>query len=213
MSIAVGCVLAVLVLIQTTVVSTDATPKWSLDMDTTHAGYGHTDLYGFYYEEEHKKESFGTYFMESAGEEYIDVKTWTKDPQEKLLADSVKDLNIYRERWFGGGSLEKYRNRNIYVAWFNGEMHHSLPISINIMYNALLKKLVTESNTTEISAEDVGIRISQETFAHYNPHAAFLPFFGRVYNSIFIPFSVSFIAAFYVLFPTHERVSKVKTYS
>ncbi|CAG2181839.1 unnamed protein product, partial [Oppiella nova] len=124
--------------------------------------------------------------------------------------DSIKDLNIYRERWLVGASLEKYRNRNVYIAWYNGEAHHSLPISVNILYNALLKKLVAESNSSLVRPEDVGISLHQQTFEHFNPHSAFLPFFGRVYNSIFIPFSVSFIAAFYVLFPTHERVSKAK---
>ena len=209
LGIAIGCILAVLGLIQTTVVTTDSTENWHKPLDTQSIGYA-PHLYGFYYDLEDKSESFGPYWLESALKENVDGSIYYDDPTEKLLNDSLKDLNAYRERWVVGGSLEKYRNRNIYVAWYNSEAQHSLPISVNILYNALLKKMIVESNTTIISSvDDVGIYLSQHTFKHFNPHSAFLPFFGRVYNSIFIPFSVSFIAAFYVLFPTHERVSKV----
>ncbi|XP_054165011.1 phospholipid-transporting ATPase ABCA3-like [Oppia nitens] len=209
MGIAIGCIFAVLGLIETTVNSTNRTPNWRLDMDTQSAGYD-PQLFGFYYELGRLPESYGQYYLPEAGREHIQAYDWKVDPTEKLLNDSIKDLNVYRERWLVGASLEKYRNRNVYIAWYNGEAHHSLPISVNVLYNALLKKLVAESNTSRISPDDVGIRLHQHTFEHFNPHSAFLPFFGRVYNSIFIPFSVSFIAAFYVLFPTHERVSKSK---
>ncbi|CAG2116534.1 unnamed protein product, partial [Medioppia subpectinata] len=210
MSIAIGCVFAVLGLIETTVNSTNKTPNWRLDLNTRAAGYS-PELYGFYYQLEQLPESYGQYYRPEAAAEGVQAYEFKGgDPTEKLLNDSVKDLNIYRERWLVGASLEKYRNRNVYVAWYNGEAHHSLPISVNILYNALLKKLVAESNSTLVAPGEVAIRLNQETFEHFNPHSAFLPFFGRVYNSIFIPFSVSFIAAFYVLFPTHERVSKAK---
>jgi len=108
-----------------------------------------------------------------------------------------------------GGSLEKYRIE-IYTLPGIMERHIIVCLLVLIFFITLsLKKRIIESNTTKISPNDVSIQISQHTFEHFNPHSAFLPWFGRVYNSIFIPFSVSFIAAFYVLFPTHERVSKV----
>jgi ATP-binding cassette subfamily A (ABC1) protein 3 len=182
MGIAIGCVIAVLLLIETTVNSTNKTPNWKLDINTQSAGYD-KELFGFYYQIEEQSDSYGKYYIEEAEKESINAFTFTTDPTEKLLNDSVKDLNIYRERWLVGASLEKYRNRNIYVAWYNGEAHHSLPISVNILYNALLRKLVIESNTSLININDVGIKLSQETFEHFNPHSAFLPFFGRVYNS------------------------------
>jgi hypothetical protein len=182
MGIAIGCVIAVLLLIETTVNSTNKTPNWKLDINTQSAGYA-KELFGFYYQVEEQSESYGKYYIKEAQKERVNALTFTTDPTEKLLNDSTKDLNIYREKWLVGASLEKYRNRNIYVAWYNGEAHHSLPISVNILYNALLRKLVIESNTSLINVTDVGIKLSQQTFEHFNPHSAFLPFFGRVYNS------------------------------
>lgn len=182
LGIAVGCVFAVLTLIETTVNTTNRTPNWVLDLNTQSAGYS-TQLYGFYYEIGKLPESFGQYYIPEAAREHVTAYNFTEDPTERLLNDSIKDLNVYREQWLVGSSVEKYRNRNVYIAWYNGEAHHSLPISVNILYNSLLKKLVTESNTTLISPSDVGIQLSQHTFEHFNPHSAFLPFFGRVYNS------------------------------
>ena len=136
---------------------------------------------------------------------------------DRLLDISLKDLQAYREKWLVGASIEKYRSRTLYLAWYNGEAHHSLPLSVNYLYNALLKKLIVQANQSYVMSatgnalhpDNFSIAVSQTTFEHFNPHSAFLPFFGRVYNGIFFPFSVSFIAAFYVLFPTHERISKV----
>ena len=183
LGIAIGCVFAVLGLIETTVNSTNKTPNWILDINTQSAGYKEP-LYGFYYEIGKLPESFGQYYIpEAASREHITAYNFTEDPTERLLNDSVKDLNVYRTQWLVGSSVEKYRNRNVYIAWYNGEAHHSLPISVNILYNSLLKKLVIESNTTLVSPKDVGIQLKQHTFEHFNPHSAFLPFFGRVYNS------------------------------
>ena len=138
MSIAIGCIFAVLGLIETTVNSTNKTPNWRMDINTQSAGYD-KELFGFYYEIERLSESYGNYFMSEAMKEHVKAYNFKEDPTEKLLNDSVKDLNIYRKNWMIGASLEKYRNRNIYVAWYNGEAHHSLPISVNILYNSLLK--------------------------------------------------------------------------
>lgn len=207
MTIAIGCIFALLGLIQTTVITTKNTENWDLAMDSQSIGYDKS-LFGFFYQEVNDS-SLLPYYVEAGKEEHVAVSHFTYLPTETLLNNSVKDLNLYRERNIVGFSLERYRNRLMFVCWYNGEAQHSLPISVNVLYNALARKLIAESNATRLAPGDVTINVRQRTFEHFNPHSAFLPWFGRVYNSIFIPFSVSFIGAFYVLFPTHERVTKV----
>lgn len=258
LGIAIGCIFAILGLIETTVNTTDRLPNWSLDMDVMSTGYPTEGLRAIYFDyEKNANDSFRPFYVREAQAEHF--KTIMIDdskqiaaqlgvrptfssrnkmsspstsrapvlPQpstvparnhtqanDRLLDISLRDLKAYREKWLVGASIEPYRQRTLYLAWYNGEAHHSLPISINLLYNALLKKMVAKSNLTRnaelnLRPDNFSISLSQTTFEHFNPHSAFLPFFGRVYNGIFFPFSVSFIAAFYVLFPTHERVSKV----
>ena len=264
LGIAIGCIFAILGLIETTVNSTDRLPNWTMDLDSYSAGYGSDGLRSIYFDyERNASESFRSFYVREISADHF--KTYMLDDtrqlasilgirstvkskwsggaalnaasaskyspsatvparnstqaNDRLLDISLKDLNAYRERWLVGASIEKYRSRTLYLAWYNGEAHHSLPLSVNYMYNALLKKLIAQSNQTSnlmlagtdvpIHPDNFSISVSQTTFEHFNPHSAFLPFFGRVYNGIFFPFSVSFIAAFYVLFPTHERISKV----
>ena len=268
LGIAIGCIFAILGLIETTVNSTDRLPNWSMDLDAYTAGYGPEGLRAIYFDyERNASESFRSYYVREAASDHfrtfmlddtralaniLGIRSTVKSKwsggaalnaasasqfspsatiparnssqaNDRLLDISIKDLNAYRERWLVGASIEKYRSRTLYLAWYNGEAHHSLPLSVNYLYNALLKKMIALSNHssslvvggsnggtgTPLTADNFSISLSQVTFEHFNPHSAFLPFFGRVYNGIFFPFSVSFIAAFYVLFPTHERISKV----
>lgn len=266
LGIAIGCIFAILGLIETTVNTTDRLPNWSMDLDAATAGYGPEGLRAIYFDyEKNVSESFRHYYVKEAATDHfrtfmlddtralaniLGIRSTVKSKwsggaalnaasasqfspsatiparnstqaNDRLLDISIKDLQAYRERWLVGASTEKYRSRTLYLAWYNGEAHHSLPLSINYLYNALLKKMIALSNHTAdigigsagnggtMHADNFSISLSQVTFEHFNPHSAFLPFFGRVYNGIFFPFSVSFIAAFYVLFPTHERISKV----
>ncbi|UXI18727.1 anaphase-promoting complex [Sarcoptes scabiei] len=252
LGIAIGCIFAILGLIETTVNTTDRFPNWSMDINTQAAGYSQEGLRAIYFDyEKNNNLSFRSYYLREIQRDhykpiylddsrtlaqffghknsqynrrrgsYVDktpppstapVRNYSQ-ANDRLLDMSLKDLNSYREKWLVGASTEFFRKRQLYLAWYNGEAPHSLPISINMLYNALLKKLVAKAQTPNglpINAENFSITLDQITFEHFNPHSAFLPFFGRVYNGIFFPFSVSFIAAFYVLFPTHERISKAK---
>ncbi|KAH9528515.1 phospholipid-transporting ATPase ABCA3 [Dermatophagoides farinae] len=275
LGIAIGCILAILGLIETTVNATDRFPNWSMEINTQAAGYGHDNLRAIYFDQEKSNNiSFRNYYAKEIRHEhfglvqlddsrnlaqffgirsintnrnkgaYLDKfypdkaestthssssRVPTTPPpstaparnysqaSDRLLDIALRDLNIYREKWLIGASTEYYRRRWLYFAWYNGEAAHSLPISINLLYNALLKKLISKANSLSVAnggpsynPDNFSISLDQITFEHFNPHSAFLPFFGRVYNGIFFPFSVSFIAAFYVLFPTHERISKAK---
>ena len=271
LGIAIGCILAILGLIETTVNTTDRLPNWSMDLDSYSAGYGPDGLRALYFDyDKNISESFRSYYTRETQQEhfrtfmlddprqlanilgvkntksrdkfsqhYVTPSTAVVTPadgeapvatttapipstnparnytqaNDRLLDIALRDLNAYREKWLVGASTEVYRSRTLFLAWYNGEAHHSLPLSVNMLYNSLLKKLIAQSTKSgyagKLNPESFSIQLSQVTFEHFNPHSAFLPFFGRVYNGIFFPFSVSFIAAFYVLFPTHERISKV----
>lgn len=263
LGIAIGCIFAILGLIETTVNTTDRLPNWAMELDSATAGYGPDGLKAIYFDyEKNASESFRSYYVKEALSDHfktfmlddtralaniLGIRSTVKSKwsggaalnaassskfslsatiparnstqaNDRLLDISLKDLQAYRERWLVGASTEQYRSRTLYLAWYNGEAHHSLPLSVNYLYNALLKKMIAHANQStlasilgnSINPDNFSIALSQTTFEHFNPHSAFLPFFGRVYNGIFFPFSVSFIAAFYVLFPTHERVSKVQ---
>lgn len=53
------------------------------------------------------------------------------------------------------------------------------------------------------------INLKHRAMAQINTLIAFLPHLGRLINLVFLPFSLAFITSYFVIFPTHERVTRV----
>lgn len=131
---------------------------------------------------------------------YTDVNTQMIDLLTKQFAD-------FRERYIVGGE----KSGRKYIAWYNGEASHSFPISMNIMLNAILNQFTDLIQEQEHPLKGSRISLRHDAMAQINTLIAFLPHLGRLINLVFLPFSLAFITSYFVIFPTHERVTKVST--
>lgn len=129
---------------------------------------------------------------------YTDANTEMID----LLTEQFAD---FRERYVIGGE----KSGKKYIAWYNGEATHSFPISMNIMLNSILKQFTDLIQDDKHPLKGSQINLNHIAMAQINTLIAFLPHLGRLINLVFLPFSLAFITSYFVIFPTHERVTKV----
>lgn len=129
---------------------------------------------------------------------YTDINTQMIDLLTRQFAD-------FREHYVIGGE----KSGKKYIAWYNGEASHSFPISMNIMLNSILKQFtdLIQDNGHPLKGSRISLR--HDAMAQINTLIAFLPHLGRLINIVFLPFSLAFITSYFVIFPLHERVTKV----
>jgi ATP-binding cassette subfamily A (ABC1) protein 3 len=90
------------------------------------------------------------------------------------------------------------------IPWYNKEASHTLPPSINILYETLLQYLIPGQNPTitvhnhPIPQDDSSAQIGVVQITLI------------ISCLLLVPLTVPFIGASYVLFPIHERVSNSK---
>lgn len=131
---------------------------------------------------------------------YTDINTEMIDMLTRQFAN-------FREQYIVGGEHSGKK----YIAWYSGEASHSFPISMNIMLNSILKQFTDLIKDKDHPLKGSRISLTHIAMAQINTLIAFLPHLGRLINLVFLPFSLAFITSYFVMFPTHERVSKVST--
>lgn len=129
---------------------------------------------------------------------YSDINTQMIDLLTSRFAD-------FREHYIVGGE----KSGKKYIAWYNGEATHSFPISMNMMLNSILKQFTDLIQDNGHPLKGSRISLTHQAMAQINTLIAFLPHLGRLINLVFLPFSLAFITSYFVIFPTHERVTKV----
>ncbi|RWS09653.1 ATP-binding cassette sub-family A member 1-like protein, partial [Dinothrombium tinctorium] len=155
-----------------------------------------------YYEATSKNEAASTFFIPK---EF--------DPN-KVLINKTEEISVneYIRTYIIGATANYSRNElfttgRIYNAWYNNEALHSLPASINTLYNAILKEIVN-SNSSEYS---IGVSVEPfPTYDSFNYDQFYILIGLQAMWSVIVPLSLPFLAASYVLFPIHERASKSK---
>lgn len=133
-----------------------------------------------------------------------EVLTYT-DANTEMIDLLTRQFANFREHYIVGGE----KSHKKYIAWYNGEASHSFPISMNIMLNSVLKQFTDLINDKSHPLKRSRISLTHIAMAQIDTLIAFLPHLGRLINLIFLPFSLAFITSYFVMFPTHERVSKV----
>lgn len=131
-------------------------------------------------------------------------------PIDSWILTNVNTMKEYIEKHIYG--LQVYNNQ--YIPWFNNEQTHSLPLSINVLFETLLRL----SSQPDIST-NVFIRPSLTTFlakknagkeSEENNQIVVVIVSWVMTSIIFLPIAFPFLAASYVLFPIQERCSKMK---
>lgn len=135
-----------------------------------------------------------------------DLLTYT-DINTQMIDLITRQFANFREHYVIGGE----KSGKKYIAWYNGEATHSLPISMNVMLNSILKQFTDLIQDNGHPLKGSRISLTHNAMAQINTLIAFLPHLGRLINLVFLPFSLAFITSYFVIFPTHERVTKVSS--
>ncbi|KAG9509130.1 ATP-binding cassette sub-family A member 3 [Fragariocoptes setiger] len=150
-------------------------------------------------------EQFFEHWRQEAKLEGInDILTY-KDINSEMIDLLTEQFADFRERYIVGG--EKHGKK--YIAWYNGEATHAFPISVNMMINSVLRNVAGHIQGDH-PIKRSRVSLTHHALAQINTLIAFLPHLGRLINLVFLPFSLAFITSYFVIFPTHERVTKSK---
>lgn len=125
-------------------------------------------------------------------------------PQGTSITDHIlgltnQELVSFNARTLVGLSLQ---NEEI-VAWFNNQPYHTIPLAMNLAYNALLKTSCADCSIS-ITNHPLPFRVeSRQEMVQAGNNMGFL-------LASNIGDSMAFVAAFYIIFYIKERVSRSK---
>uniref|UniRef100_V5HCJ7 Putative retinal-specific rim abc transporter n=1 Tax=Ixodes ricinus TaxID=34613 RepID=V5HCJ7_IXORI len=132
----------------------------------------------------------------------VDVKENVGDPDEFLLDIARKSLSEYEGKYLVGGSVEGVAKL---VAWYNGEPLHLGAMSLNLAHTAALRYVTGEDNAVvSVTNWPLPGKLAYQLFAGVYDQTS------RILCSVFVPTALAFLSSSFVLFPTHERVTKAK---
>lgn len=99
--------------------------------------------------------------------------------------------------------LTAHENGTI-IVWFNNQLHHTAPISLNLLHNAILKAKLGADHSIKVANWPIGFNAVSKTLLTMN---------GDDMGSqlaVNLSFAMAFIMAFYALIYIKERSSKAK---
>lgn len=128
------------------------------------------------------------------------------------ISDKVTISTYIKEQLYGAviknaiGNNEGGNRFDIEI-WYNNEASHSLPLSINAIYNSLLE-YINQKNTSDYQR----IKVTNKAFS--NPFMfqtkRVIVFSLKIMWSLLVSLSLPSLAASYSLFPIHEYITKSK---
>uniref|UniRef100_A0A131Y9J2 ATP-binding cassette, subfamily A (ABC1), member 3 n=1 Tax=Rhipicephalus appendiculatus TaxID=34631 RepID=A0A131Y9J2_RHIAP len=141
-------------------------------------------------------------FVDAMTRQKVKVVKDVDDPDDFLLKVARRSLAEYNGKYLVGGQTDGNAKA---VAWYNGEPYHISSMSLNLAHTAALR-YVTGDATAKVSVTNwplPGELSAQIGVASYDQAA-------RILAAVFVPTALAFLSSSFVLFPTHERVTKSK---
>lgn len=170
------------------------------------------DLYGadiktFYHGPNSFRRPFRELNQKKYGASVVSYKSTSLRMNEWIL-DSVSNLVDYITKHVYGLQI----TNDSFIPWFNAEQTHSIPLSVTILYETLLRyidhstnpyietriRLIDSQETAIMAIEQVLQKILVLTFTWLNKCL------------VILPLSLPFIAASYIVEPLQEKCSKMK---
>ncbi|CAG2109717.1 unnamed protein product, partial [Medioppia subpectinata] len=145
-------------------------------------------------------------FVETAKSRDVFITPIDENPNDWTLSDQRLDSDIgrYLTTFLVGAQINGTEESLSLVPWYNKEGVHSLPVSINLLYESILHQLFPKDNPT-IEMHNHPIATDQTNTAIMMVRVTLI-----VSCLLLVPLTVPLIGASYVLFPIHERVSNSK---
>lgn len=144
----------------------------------------------------------GVDFVDAMTRQKVKVAKDVDNPDYFLLNVARRSLAEYNGKYLVGGQTDGDVKA---VAWYNGEPYHVGSMSLNLAHTAALR-YVTGDATARVSVTNWPLpgELSEQIGAASYDQAA------RILAAVFVPTALAFLSSSFVLFPTHERVTKSK---
>ncbi|XP_075727970.1 phospholipid-transporting ATPase ABCA3-like isoform X4 [Rhipicephalus microplus] len=141
-------------------------------------------------------------FVDAMTGQNVKVTKDVDDPDDFLLVVARRSLAEYNGKYLVGGQTDGDAKA---VAWYNGEPYHIGSMSLNLAHTAALR-YITSDATAKVSVTNWPLpgELSEQIGAASYDQAA------RILAAVFVPTALAFLSSSFVLFPTHERVTKSK---
>ncbi|CAG2104733.1 unnamed protein product [Medioppia subpectinata] len=212
--IVIPAVLFIIVFLADNSVKSVATEKpKSITLDLQEL-YGRT--IGFYHDLDPTTHDFGAnHYIPNAERHGVteNLLIKTTDPMDWLLEKS-RDFEQYVLKYVLGGAVSNTSGTLSPQIWFNYESTHSLPLSINLMYESLVRQLVLKLKDFTITTiiEPLKDRVFAGTGKDIEYQEALMTSMMAAVVScvLLMPITLPFLAASYLIYPIIERVSKSK---
>lgn len=120
-----------------------------------------------------------------------------------ILRQSEKDLQNVRDNNIVGVTFDGSNKTEIITGWFNNLPYHSVPLTIGLIHNTILKSR-TKTTMTVINHP---LPYSQESKTGFEAWSGNILGFQVGFS---LGFSMAFVTAFFIIFYIKERVSKAK---
>ncbi|CAG2112272.1 unnamed protein product, partial [Medioppia subpectinata] len=153
---------------------------------------------------------FNNKYIEVSKTQDMTTKEITGDPNDWALSDNRgADINKYINTYLVGAQIntttdtETGEQSLTLNPWYNQEATHSLPVSINFIYETLLKQKFNDKPS--ITLYNHPILLDQSSDTMFMVQMTML-----VTCLLLVPLTVPFIGASYALFPIHERITQSK---
>ncbi|KAH9392503.1 hypothetical protein TYRP_005582 [Tyrophagus putrescentiae] len=130
------------------------------------------------------------------------VAAWIID---SLGPDSLQTYN--RKHLYGLGTAENHSQQ--FNLWFSFEQYHSLPLSINVLYESLLQSILPKSNSTSTIINTQAKPVLTLRQAESGNLAMMIVSWSVTCFSI-LPNAFLYLGAAFILQPIRENASKVK---
>ncbi|KAK7870569.1 hypothetical protein R5R35_009078 [Gryllus longicercus] len=121
--------------------------------------------------------------------------------EEYILDQYRKDVSRTRHSFVVGASFDVVNSTPYITGWFNDLPYHSVPLTLNLLNNAILKMI--NMSITLVNSPLPYTSESQAIMLMNGNNMGFQIAFN-------IGFSMAFVAAYYIMFPIKERMSKAK---
>ena len=132
---------------------------------------------------------------------------WILDRQNEANRENYIQKNLY-----GFGSIQEHEGKQYFSNWVNFEQSHSLPISINIMFEALLRSILPEKyhSTSSITVQSAPFLVDSKITSPNEVHEMRFFISWAMTCLILFPFAFPVLVVPYILNPIKEQTSKSK---
>lgn len=125
---------------------------------------------------------------------------FSEDIQEQFLTFDNQIRIRTNTKYLVGLSFEN----NSFIAWFNNQLFHTAPLSLNLLHNAMLRSAIDDDHSIQVSNWPIPFRPESKVILTLN---------GNDMGSNlakYISFAMAFTSALYIMFYIRERASKAK---